>query len=271
MERIDVEQLLASKSPALAKRLPKFVLRYLKRIIHQDEINDILHHCGHLQGLDFVAKSLKQLDITYTLHGEEHLADTQRKLFLSNHPLGGFDGVVLLDILGKHNPAIKTVINDLLMNITPLQSLFLPVNKHGVQSQAYAQQLQAAYSSNDPILYFPAGLCSRKIKGKIVDLEWKKSAVKIARDYQRDVVPIYFAGRNSNFFYWLANVRKRLKIKMNIEMLYLADELFKQRNTHYHVFVGNPISHTFLSQMKNLNEMTDFVRQKVYELPVIID
>jgi putative hemolysin len=264
MNQVDIESLLASKNPTLARRLPRFVLRYLKRIIHQDDINEILRRYGHLQGLDFVAGSLEFLNVTYTLHGEENLADTRRCLFMSNHPLGGFDGVVLLSILGKCTPNIKTVVNDLLMNIAPLQPLFLPVNKHGAQSQAYAQQLQAAYASDASILYFPAGLCSRKIGGKIVDLQWKNSAIKIARNYERDVVPIYFSGRNSDFFYRLAALRKRLRIKVNIEMLYLVDELFRQRNAHYHVFVGRPISHAALATMGSFAAMTEYVRGEVY-------
>ncbi|GHU96538.1 glycerol acyltransferase [Bacteroidia bacterium] len=263
---VNVEQILASKSPRLARRLPAFVLRYLEHVIHQNDVNYILQNYGHLQGLEFVRAALQHLNITYTVHGEQNLQQAPHALFLSNHPLGGFDGVVLLDVLGKIYPNIQTVINDLLMNIVPLRPLFLPINKHGVQPQEYARQLQTAYASDKPILYFPAGLCSRKIKGVVQDLPWRPGTAKIVRDYQRDVVPVFFSGRNSNFFYNLANLRKMLKIKANIEMLYLVDELFRQRNAHYDVYFGTPIPHSTLTQMGNLNKMITFVRERSYQL-----
>jgi putative hemolysin len=266
METIDIKQIISTKNPALARWIPSFVIRWLEGIICQDEINDILHRCYPLHELEFIRTALQYLNVSYTLHGTENIMDTKRKLYVSNHPLGGFDGIVLLDILGTYNPDIKTAVNDILMNITPLRNLFLPINKYGRQSKNYACILQTAYASDIPILYFPAGLCSRNIKGRITDLEWKHSAVKIAMNYHRDIVPIYFEGRNSNFFYMVANLRKALNIKINIETFLLVKELFKQRNSHFNVFIGQPIPYDVLVKKKPFAAMTSFIRQKVYEM-----
>src|SRR5574344_1826253 len=217
---IDVEKVIAAKSPSLSKRIPKFIIRYLKKIVHQDEINDMLTQFGDTKGVEFAANVLKYLNVTYTPHNIDRLDPEGRYIFVSNHPLGGFDGMVLITIIGAIYPDVKFVVNDLLMFIKPLEPIFLPVNKFGKMSKNYADLINSSYSSNTQILNFPAGLCSRLIKGKITDLEWKPSFIKKATEYNRDIVPIYFSGRNSGFFYRLAKLRKFLGIKFNIEMMY---------------------------------------------------
>jgi putative hemolysin len=266
MEEIDILRLIAAKNPALSKWMPHFVKKWLQRIIHEEEINCELRKYGHLHGLEFIAAALQSLGISYTTHGAENLTDTKGKLFISNHPLGGFDGIVLLDIIGRHNADVKAVVNDLLLHVAPLRRMFLPINKYGAQQRSHAQMLQQAYSSDAPILYFPAGLCSRRTKGIIADPEWHLGAMKIMRRYRRDVVPIYFEGRNTNFFYSLANVRKALGIRTNIETFLLPHELFCQRGAHFNVFVGQPIAYGALLQMSSLAAMTMHVREAVYSL-----
>jgi putative hemolysin len=208
---------------------------------------------------------LKHLNVTYTNYGLDKLPKEGRYLFVSNHPLGGFDGVILMSAIGKKYPNVKFVVNDLLMYLRQLRPLFLPVNHHGKQSSSYYKSLQDAYNSDDQILYFPAGLCSRKIKGVITDLPWKKSIIKIAKNHKRDIIPVLFDGRNSNFFYNLSNFRTVLGIKANLEMLYLSDELFRQRNMHFNLYMGEPISYQFLEN-GSVTEMLSFVRNSVYAL-----
>lgn len=266
---VDIEKIIKSKSPFLAKILPKFIIRYIKRIVHVDEVNGILSKYGHLKGVDFVNKTLEELNISYISKGIENIDSSQgsRFIFASNHPLGALDGLVLMSAIGKHfGNNVKFVVNDILMNLKPLELVFVPVNKHGRQTAGYMQQTGDAYASDSQILYFPAGLCSRKIKGKIIDLEWKKSIIGKAVQYQRNIVPVYFSGRNSNFFYRCANIRKKLGIKANIEMFYLSDEFFKQKNNTFELVFGEPISYTAFDKTKTHAEWIEHVREKAYSL-----
>ena len=263
---IDVEGLIAKKSPKLLKVLPKWLIRYLKGIIHQDELNSMLRRLGHLRDIEFVDACLADMGISYTAQGLENLPADGRYIFASNHPLGGLDGLILLSEMQKHFPDIKFVVNDLLMTLDQLSGLFVPVNKLGGQNIDYARRIENTYASSAQVLYFPAGLCSRRIGTAIMDLEWKKSFVTKAVKHQRNVVPIYFEGRNSNFFYNLARIRKFFGIKANIEMLYLVDEMFKQKGKAINLIIGEPIAYTTFTKEKSAQEWALFVRQKAYAL-----
>lgn len=266
VKHIDLEKILADKSPKLARLLPRFIKRYIKKIIHENELNQILNEYGHLRNMDFLNASFNYLDIKYTVEGLEKLEDDQRYIFSSNHPLGGLDGMILIHALSEKFSSVKVPANDLLMNITQLQDCFLPVNKHGSQLKANAILMEETYASDMQIFSFPAGLCSRKQKGVIVDLEWKKSFIVKAKQHQRAVVPIFFRGKNSNFFYNLARFRTFFGIKANIEMLYLVDEMFKQRGQRPHVIIGDPIPYTTFDSSKKPAQWAAWVKKKVYEL-----
>ena len=264
---VNVRAVIRAKSPTLERYLPSFVIRYLERILHQDEINEIITLYGHLSGVPVAVASLEYLRVNSQPIGLENVPTDGRYVFVSNHPLGGLDGLVLIKTLGQHFSDIKFIVNDLLLNLTPLESVFVPVNKHGRQSAAYAQRIIDTYNSDAQILYFPAGLCSRKIKGQVTDLPWKRSVLQKAIKHQRDIVPVFFSGVNSNFFYRLANIRKRLGIKFNIEMLYLSDEAFRQKGNNFTLYFGRPIPYTRFTAEKSLDAWLQDVRQEVYALP----
>jgi len=263
---IDVDKVIAAKSPRLQKALPRFIIRYIKRIIHQDEINEVLALHGDKQGIEFIDSILKFMNVTYQVEGIENINAEGRYLFASNHPLGGLDGMILIHLLGQKFADVKFPVNDLLMNISQLHSVFIPVNKHGAQLSQNAKILEDAYASNTQILYFPAGLCSRKQNGIIEDLEWKKSFITKAIKHQRDIVPVYFSGRNSNFFYNLAKIRAFLGIKANIEMLYLVDEMFQQKGKNITVKIGNPYSYNFFDNSRQPKSWATWVKKRVYEM-----
>ena len=270
--RIDVKQILRSKMKDRADKIPGFVANYLIRIIHQEELNYILDTYEGLQGVDFLEACVDYFNVTLNVKNEENFPanDDKRYIFASNHPLGGFDGICLSYLLGKrYDGKIKCPVNDLLMNIPNLQSIFIPVNKHGSQSKETAIITEGAFASDNQIVTFPAGLCSRKHKGIIRDIEWKKSFIQKAVIHKRDVVPIYFDGYNSNFFYRLANIRKFFNIKMNIEMLYLPDELFKQKNKTFNINIGKPIPWQTFDTGKKAIEWAAWVKEEVYKLAVI--
>ncbi len=265
--QVDVEKILADKNPKIRRLLPGFVIRYLKRIVHQNDINEILRNFGHLHDAEFNDAALGYMGITYHTHGVENLPKDGRNIFVSNHPLGGLDGMVFMSELTKHFPAIKFPVNDILLYIDNYKGIFLPVNKIGTFGRDAARQMEEAYASDYQLLNFPAGICSRKIKGVITDLPWQKSFIVKAVQHQRDVVPCYFAGRNSRFFYNLANFRTRIGLKMNIEMLYLADEMFKQKGKKIDVYFGKPIPWQTFDRSKTHREWTEMVRNMTYNLP----
>ena len=264
--QIDVERVLYSKNPALKKAMPGFLIRYLKRIVHQDELNEFLRLSGHLKNAEFIKAGLEFFYIRYNVSGSENIPGSGRYIFVSNHPLGGLDGLVFIYELSKYFSDLKFPVNDILMNITNLSGIFLPVNKHGAQGREAARMIEEAYASENQILYYPAGLCSRKKKGIIRDLQWHKSFISKSIQYKRDIVPAFFSGRNSNFFYNLSNFRNFLGIKANIEMLYLVDELFKQKGKEIALIFGKAIPWQTFDNSKTPPEWAEWVKGKSYEL-----
>jgi 1-acyl-sn-glycerol-3-phosphate acyltransferase len=268
--QIDVRGVLRSKNPSLEKAIPSFVINYLKRIVHQDDINDILRNHGHLMDAEFIKATLETMQIKYQVSGRENIPVSGRYIFASNHPLGGLDGLVFIDELSKHFNDIKFPVNDILMNLKNLSGIFLPVNKHGGQAKEAIRLLEETYASDCQILYFPAGLCSRKKKGVIRDLKWHKSFISKSIQHKRDVVPCFFSGRNSEFFYNLASLRTGLGIKSNIEMLYLPDEMFSQKGKEISLVFGKSIPWQTFDDKKSPFEWADWVKTKSYELESFI-
>ncbi|HUX58387.1 MAG TPA: 1-acyl-sn-glycerol-3-phosphate acyltransferase [Bacteroidales bacterium] len=265
-QQIDVEKVLYSKNPTLSKTVPGFLMNYLKKIIHQDELNDFLKKSGHLRDNKFIEAGLKHMKIKFKTFCRENIPKSGRYIFVSNHPLGGLDGLVFIYELSKYFPDIKFPVNDILTNIKNLSGIFLPINKHGAQIKDAVRRIDKAYASDSQILYFPAGLCSRKKKKVIKDLQWQKSFITKAIQHKRDIVPAYFSGRNSNFFYSLSNIRTFFRIKVNIEMLYLADEMFKQKDKEIKLIFGKTIPWETFDRTKSALEWADWVKSKSYEL-----
>ncbi|MFD2200675.1 1-acyl-sn-glycerol-3-phosphate acyltransferase [Shivajiella indica] len=263
---IDIEQVLKNKNAKLHRWLPGFVIRYIKRIVHETDINKIMEKIGHLQGLDFVNGLIEEFGVEVILTGEENIPKDQPVIIASNHPLGGLDGIAIMHAIGKYRSDIRFLVNDILMNIKNFEPIFIPVNKHGANSRVVSKLIEDTYSGNNALLVFPAGLVSRKQHGGIKDLEWKKSFISKAKKYKKDVIPVYIEGRNSNFFYNFANLRKKLGIKSNIEMFYLADEMFAQKGKKVVIHVGKPISYQYFDKTKTENEWAEYVKEIVYEM-----
>ena len=264
---IDIDKVLREKAPKYYKYIPRFVVSYLKRIVHQEELNVFLRDSKDKVGVDFLKACLEFLDANIVVKGEENLPKEGLYTFVSNHPLGGQDGVALGYILGSfYNGKVKYMVNDLLMNLQGLAPLCIPINKTGKQAKDFPRMVEAGFASNDQLIMFPAGLCSRRQNGVIRDLDWKKTFIVKSVQAQRDVVPIHFEGRNSNFFYNLANVCKFLGIKINIAMLYLADEMLKNRHKTFTVTIGKPIPWQTFDKSKTPAEWAAYVKDIVYKL-----
>ncbi len=247
---VNIRNIFYSKNPSLARLLPGFVFRYLEKIAHQKDINEFLEKHGEKMGLDFARAAIHDFNVKVIIKGDENLPAEGRFIFASNHPLGGFDGILLMDVLSRYYTDFKFLSNDLLMNIINLHPIFIPINKHGKQAMEAAAKLDEAFSSDTHIVTFPAGLVSRRIKGQIMDLVWHKNFITKAVHYKRDIVPVHFTGRNSDFFYALYKIRSFLGIKSNLEMFYLVDETYRHRNDTLTVTFGKPIPYTTFDRSK---------------------
>lgn len=265
--QLDIKQILRQKAPSAAGKIPGFVVNYLIRTVHQDELNDILARYHDKEGVAFMQELIRYFDLTLQLEGEEHIPEKGRFLFASNHPLGGLDGICLSAVIGaRFEGKIKYPVNDLLLYLPNLRSIFLPINKHGAQSKQTAALMEEAYASDNQIITFPAGLCSRRTRGKIEDPDWKKSFIQKAVEYRRDIIPVYFEGQNSAFFYRLAALRKALGIRMNYEMIYLPDEMFRCRHQTFRIHFGRPVSWQTFDNRKKPAQWAAWMKETVYKL-----
>jgi putative hemolysin len=263
---VNVREVFRNKNPRLAGLLPGFIFRYLERIVHQQDINDFLNRHGDKAGLDFVHAVIEEFDVKLSAKGIDDLPREGRYIFASNHPLGGFDGLLLMSVLEKRFKGFRVLVNDILMNIQNLHPLFIPINKHGRQGLEAARILDGVYQSDLQILTFPSGFVSRRIKGQIVDLIWKKNFISKSIQYQRDVVPVFVTGRNSEFFYRLGTIRRTLGIKANLEMFYLVDETYKHRHKSISIIFGKPVSYQTFDRTRSSMEWARWIKEKVYAL-----
>lgn len=262
---INIEAVFRAKNPRLLPLIPGFVIKYLKRIIHQDEINRMVYENRDKMGLEFVKTVLEHFNIHSGVRGLENIDPKGRYILASNHPLGGIDGMALMNEVGRIRKDIVFPVNDILLFLPQLRPLFIPINKHGSNNEN-VKIINDTFSSDTAILFFPAGLVSRQRNGVIEDIPWKKTFITKAKQYRRDVVPVHITGRLSGFFYRLANLRKFLGIKANIEMLYLADEMFRQEGNSISITFGKTIPYQTFNRSRSDAAWAAQVRSFVYEM-----
>lgn len=272
---IDIEEIFRKK---FGGKTPRLLTKILKRLIHQDFINGYLVH-GY-EGVEFCENALKYLDVEVSVEGLENLPEEGRFTFVSNHPLGGVDGVALAGIIGRrYGGKVKIMVNDFLMHLGGLAPLCIPVNAKikrkgseiGTQNRDLPRLTNEIFASDNQVLMFPAGLCSRKIDGKIQDLTWTKAFISKSIEFQRDIVPVHFIGENSPRFYRIANLSSALRLKFNIAMAFLPDELYRARGKHFRVVFGKPVPWQEVAQKGNAREAARQIREVVYSLGPSID
>ncbi len=261
---IDVSQVIADKAPKLKKWMPKFVMVWLKRKLHEDEINILMHELKDEYGLKFNNKGLEKFGANIESLHSNYIPKTGGIIIAANHPLGGLDGMALIKAVGEIRPDVRFVVNDVLDNLKNYGDVFVGVNKISSTSAKSLRNMENVLESEDAVIFFPAGLVSRKQKGGIKDLTWKKSFVTQAIDHKRQIVPVFIEGKNSKFFYRFANFRKRIGIKANIEMMFLPDEMFKQKGQTIKIHFGKPFDSSLLDNNKSHRVWAAFIKQYVY-------
>lgn len=268
---IDINAILTSKMGAKARFIPSPLVAWLKRIIHEDQVNSFLWEHRNQTGTEWLEECVKYLDMTLRLEGLENLPskdDGRLYTFVSNHPLGGIDGVALGSIIGRrYDGRFRYLVNDLLMNLPGLAPLCIPINKTGHQSRQFPAMVEAGFQSGNHIMMFPAGICSRRQPdGSIADIPWTKTFLTKSVEYHRDIVPIHFGGQNSDFFYRLARFSDRYVKKVNIAMLFLVDEMYKNAHKTFRVAFGKPIPWQTFDKSRRPIEWAQYVREEVYKL-----
>ncbi len=262
--QIDLDKIIKQKSKWLYTLLPKFVLNWLKKVIHQEEINEVMTDLKNLQGAAFAEGVLLKMGVKIKSTGLENIPKKGGLIVAANHPLGGVDGMALLVEISKVRPDVKAIVNDILLNIPNLQSVFLGVNKLGGSSRTQLLEIEKLYQSGQCIMVFPAGFCSRLINGKIQDVEWNTSFIKKSMKYHLPITPAYIKGRNTKRFYGINLWRRRLGVKFNLELLTLPDEMFKQKGKNLDINFYKTVEPQELSQFTGINEKSLHIRNIVY-------
>ncbi len=266
-ELINIEEVIRNKNPKLLKFLPGFILRYIKRIVHQDHINAFIQRHGEKTSFAFVDQIINEFGVKVTFEGLENIPTSGGAIVAANHPIGALDAMALLNVIGKKRLDQKFIVNDVLLSLKNLSNLFIGVNKHGKNSGQALDLIDSYYASDTLVLIFPAGLVSRKQKGGIVkDLVWKKSFISKAKRFNKNIIPVHISGSNSNFFYNLALWRQRLGIKANIEMFYLMDEMYHQKGKLIHIKIGKPIDPSLFKAEFTDIEWAEKVKEYIYEM-----
>jgi putative hemolysin len=264
---INIEDIIHAKNPRLLKFLPRFVINYLKKILHQDLINDFIRRHGDKTSFAFVDEIIKEFGAKVSFEGLENIPENGGGIIASNHPLGGLDGMALLQVLGRKRSDIKFVVNDILLGIKNFDDHFIGVNKHGKNTAQTLDLIDSYYNSDQLLLIFPAGLVSRKQDhGIIKDLEWKKSFINKAKKFNKEIYPVHISGHNSNFFYNLARLRQKVGIKANIEMFYLMDEMYHQNGKDIHIKIGKSIPSSTFNDNYSDQTWAQKVKEHVYKI-----
>jgi putative hemolysin len=264
---VDVKKLIAQKNPGLLKWIPPFVINYIRKVIHEDDLNEFMWQNRNSNGYEFCDNCMVKFNITINLHGQENIPPTSESvIFAANHPLGGFDAVALISRLQHVRPDIKFIVNDFLLALYQLSDMFVGVNKVGKNAAESLQKVDEQFGSDSATFIFPAGLVSRRKKGIIEDVFWRKTFISKAKKYHKPVIPVYIEGRLTNRFYNLSNIREFFGIKFNIEMIFLVDELFKQQDNVMNITFGEAIPPETFDKTKSEKDWSQWVKKKVYSM-----
>ncbi len=261
---VDIEHILKHKAKSLYRWLPRFAINWLKRKLHEQEINRAMILLKDERGLEFNSKALDYLVVKVVSVNEGLIPKQGNITIAANHPLGGLDGMALIKAVGEIRPDVHFFVNDILKSISNYGDVFVAVNKLGAASAGSLRTMEEIFRMGGAVLIFPAGLVSRKIDGKVRDLSWKKSFVTQAIDHKRLVQPVFIEGANSRFFYNFARFRKKIGIKANIEMLFLPDEMFRANKKDIRIHFSKPFSYELFDGSRSHKQWADKIYEYIY-------
>ncbi len=261
---LDLNEVLG---PRLSKKLPGFVKWFFSRRLHVKEMNDCIMHAEHYAGVGFFDEALDYVGITYKIRGEENIDLSKKYIFACNHPLGGPEALIIGSIFRRiYGDGFNVPSNKLLYNLKPLQEFFVPVSVGGKQGRDIVDKVSAMFETDRQVLVFPAGACAKTFKGVVTEMPWKKMFIVQARKYQRDVVPIHISGHNSKWYFFLSWLSRTLRLKFNLGMIFLVDELFKQKGNEFVITFGTPIPYDTFDKTKTDLQWADHVKNIVKNL-----
>ncbi|MCX7089166.1 MAG: lysophospholipid acyltransferase family protein [Methylococcales bacterium] len=250
---INAERLLQETYPDFKwGKNNKFLLKTLKKLIHQDEFNEVIAKNQHLRGFAFLDKLLHYFKFNYQIGNTSfnNIPSEGRLLIVANHPIGTLDGLALVKLVRSVRPDVRIVANRVLSQMEPLQSVFLSVDVlagHQNLRATYRAMLEAL-ENESALIIFPAGEVSRITPKGIRDGLWQSGFIKLARRAKCSVLPVHIKAKNSAWFYSLSTVYKPLGT------LWLVNEMFNKRHQEIKFKVGAPIPHTALAESDESDE-----------------
>lgn len=263
---LDIDLIIAESNNPFLKRLPRSIVRVIRKIICQDELNRHYNRIGDYQGLDFVNQLINELSISFEVEGFSNIDSDNRYVFFGNHSLGALDGLVLMKIVHEKMGEMKFVVNELFRYLPNIDSLVVGVNVFKGNNREAIKRLNNVYASNLQVLTFPAGEVSRIHQNKVCDGKWQKSFLQKAIETKRALVPFYVHNINSTRFYRIYKWRKRLGIKANIELLFLPSEMLRQQGKTIRITFGQPIPFDQFDDQFTTDQWVNQLKSHVYQL-----
>ncbi len=261
---IDVEKVISNSKSRFVRSLPKFIIKFIIKLIRQDDMNSTIYKYRNSEGVPFVNNILKEWNVNVDVRGDDNVPRSGRYVFVANHPVGGMDALAFLSTIYRFYPDVISPSNELFNYVPNLKPIVLGINVFGINTKETAEKFNQLFASDSQIMLFPAGIVSRRKKGIISDLIWQKSFITKAVQYKRDIIPVHISGRNSNLFYFISNLRTFLRIKMSLEIILLPREMHKQRNSTVNVTIKKPIPWQIFTKEKSHAEWAQIVKDEVY-------
>ncbi len=267
MKYIDLQEIAKERDNKALKRMPRFVMKLLEKIICQDKMNGILTRYEGLEGAEFNRRIAEDLNIRFAVEGRENLPDQCNCFLVANHPFGVADGLAITSVAAEKYGRFKSIGNDVYFYIPNLKNNIVAVNVFGKSPRMYIEKaLEELRQTDCPVTHFPAGLVSRLRGFRVMDREWQKSLITRAVSTKRMIVPIYFYGRNSLLFYTIFLLRKMLFIPLNLELALLPYEFFRKRNKTIRMKIGPPIPWERFDRSMSHYCWAQKVREYVYQM-----
>lgn len=243
------------------------IISFLMRFLAIDKVNALYSRCCHERGNAFASLLLKDLNIKYQINNPEQLSNLPPGPFItvSNHPFGALDGITLISLVGSYRPDYKVMVNSVLTHIEAMSPNFIAVepysNKKGSKVNMLGIKESIRYlREGHPIGFFPAGGVSKiQPNLRIEDKEWAPNILRLIRQMNVPVVPIYFHGHNTVFFYLLGLISWRIR------SLRLPGEVFKARGKTLRISIGEIIGVEEQRKCASIEELGEYLRSKTYE------